>query len=161
VLTGVRKGILDGGALEAAAAWMTELNAAAADSLRPFEPAAVTDVTGFGLFGHACEVAARSDVRLVLEADRLPALEGALEAAEQGLATGGDLRNREFAAPSLDHDGVPDAVKALGFDPQTAGGLLASVAASKAAVLEARFRAEGLFLARIGSVEEGAGVAVS
>jgi selenide,water dikinase len=139
---------------------MTELNAAAAAALRPFEPGAVTDVTGFGLFGHACEVAARSGVRLVLEADRLPALAGALEAAEQGLATGGDGRNREFASPSLDHDGVPGPVAALGFDPQTAGGLLASVAAEKAATLEARFRAEGLFLARVGRVEEGSGVAV-
>jgi selenide, water dikinase len=161
VLTGVRKSVLDEAALAAAAAWMTELNAAAADALRPFEPGAVTDVTGFGLFGHSCEVAERSAVRVVLEADRLPALEGALEAAEQGLTTGGDPRNREFAAPSLDDDGVPDSLVALGFDPQTAGGLLASVAADKAAVLEARFRAEGLFLARIGRVEEGDGVVVA
>ena len=160
VLTAVRESILDGEALAGAAAWMTELNAAAADALRPLEPAAVTDVTGFGLFGHACEIAARSDVRLVLEADRLPALEGALEAAEAGLVTGGDSRNREFATPLLRHDGVSDSLTALGFDPQTAGGLLASVAAEKAAVLEARFHAEGLFLARIGRVEDGSGVTV-
>ena len=161
VLTGVRRGVVGEEAFVEAAARMTELNAAAAAALRPFEPGAVTDVTGFGLFGHASEVAVRSNVRLVLEAERLPALAGALEAAEQGLATGGDSRNREFASPLLDGDGVPDAVAALGFDPQTAGGLLASVAAAKAAVVEARFRAEGLFLARIGRVEDGRGVAVA
>jgi selenide, water dikinase len=160
VLTAVRSGVLGEEELDEAAALMTELNAAAADALRPFEPGAVTDVTGFGLFGHACEVAARSRVRLVLEADRLPALPGALDAAAAGLATGGERRNRDFAAPSLAHDGVPGRVVALGFDPQTAGGLLVSVAADKAAVLEARFRADGLFLTRIGRVEEGIGVIV-
>jgi selenide, water dikinase len=160
VLTGVRKGVLDGRALAEAGAWMTELNAAAAEALRVFEPNAVTDVTGFGLFGHACEVAARSGARLVLEAERLPALTGALEAAEDGLATGGDARNRDFAAPSLAHEGVPEPLVALGFDPQTAGGLLFSLPPAKTAVLEARFRDEGLFLARVGRVEEGTGVVV-
>jgi selenide,water dikinase len=160
VLTGVRKGVLDERALIEAVTWMTELNAAAADALRPFEPGTVTDVTGFGLFGHAYEVAARSGARLVLEADRLPALPGAVEVAEEGLTTGGDARNREFAASSLTHDGVPEPLVALGYDPQTAGGLLFSLPTAKAAVLEARFRAEGLFLARIGRVEEGSGVAV-
>ena len=160
VLSGVRGGVVGEDALDEAAALMTELNRAAAEALRPFEPGAVTDVTGFGLFGHAYEVAARSGARLVLEAGRLPALPGALDAAASGLATGGERRNRDFAAPALTHDGVPGPVLALGFDPQTAGGLLVSVAAEKAAVLEARFRADGLFLARIGRVEEGAGVVV-
>ncbi len=60
-------------------------------------PTAVTDVTGFGLLGHAHELATRSGVRVVLEADALPALPGALELAGQGVVTGGDRRNREFA----------------------------------------------------------------
>lgn len=160
VLTGVRKGVLGARELERAAAVMTELNDRAADVLRPFEPNAVTDVTGFGLFGHAYEVAARSRVRLVLEADRLPALEGALAVAERGLKTGGDSRNRDFAGGSVELDGRPEAIALLGYDPQTAGGLLVSLPAEKGAVLEAQFRAEGLFLARVGTVEEGSGVAV-
>ena len=161
VLTALRKGASPDGAREAVEALMTDLNASAADALRPFEPGAVTDVTGFGLFGHAAEVAERSGVRVVLEADRLPALPGALEAAEEGLATGGDSRNRDFAAPVLDDGGVPAAALALGFDPQTAGGLLFSLPAAKAPVLEASFRDERLFLARVGRVETGAGVAVA
>ncbi|HZB86776.1 MAG TPA: AIR synthase-related protein, partial [Gaiellaceae bacterium] len=160
VLTGVRKGLLGEEAAEKAGRWMTQLNDKAADALRPYEPNAVTDVTGFGLFGHAHEVAGRSGVRLVLEAGRLPPLPGALAAAEAGVLTGGDARNRDFASPALSLDGASDALAALGYDPQTSGGLLVSLPAEKAAVLEARFAAEGLFLARVGHVEEGSGVAV-
>ena len=160
VLTGVRKGLLDDDAFDAAAERMTELNARSAEALRPFEPSAVTDVTGFGLFGHAHEMAARSGVRLVLEAERLPALPGALEVAQQGVKTGGDGRNRDFAAHALEADGLAGALDVLGFDPQTAGGLLVSLPAAKAPVVEAAFAAQGLFLARIGRVEDGDGVVV-
>ena len=161
VLTGVRKGLLDRVALDAAARHMTELVADAAETLRPFRPNAVTDVTGFGLVGHAHETAARSGVRLVVEADRLPALPGALSVAERGIQTGGDAPNRAYAGDEVSLDGVPDAVARLAFDPQTAGGLLVSLPAEKAAVVEAAFAARGLFLARIGRVEPGRGVVVA
>ena len=160
VMTAVRGGVLGPLELEAAARWMTELNAAAADALRPFEPNAVTDVTGFGLFGHAHEVASRSEARLVLEAERLPWMDGALAAAEQGIKTGGDGRNRDFAARAVELDSRLEAIALLGFDPQTAGGLLVSLPEEKGVVLEAVFRGAGLFLARVGRVEEGRGVAV-
>jgi selenide,water dikinase len=139
--------------------WMTTLNAAAADALRPFSPNAVTDVTGFGLFGHAHEMASRSGVRIRLDAGALPALTGALDAAEAGVRTGGDLRNREYAP--VEADGVAEPILALGYDAQTAGGLLVSLPADKALSLETEFRSRDLFLRRIGSVGEGAGVAVS
>ena len=141
-----------------AARWMTTLNAAAADALRGFAPNAVTDVTGFGLFGHAHETAERSGVRLVLDAESFPALPGALEAARAGTRTGGDPRNREFAP--VEAGGVPEELLALGYDAQTAGGLLVTLPADKALSLEAEFRNRDLFLARVGSVEEGARVVV-
>jgi selenide, water dikinase len=137
---------------------MTTLNNVAADVLRPFSPNAVTDVTGFGLFGHSHEMADRSGVRIVLDADAMPALEGALDVARRGVRTGGDPRNREFAP--VEADGVAEELLALGYDAQTAGGLLVSLPADKALSLEAEFRARDLFVRRIGSVEEGAGVAV-
>jgi selenide,water dikinase len=140
------------------ARWMTTLNAAAADVLRGFAPNAVTDVTGFGLFGHAHETADRSGVRIVLDAASLPAFSGALDAARAGTRTGGDPRNREFAP--VDADGVPEELLALGYDAQTAGGLLVTLPAEQALSLEAEFRRRDLFLARIGSVEEGDGVVV-
>src|SRR5213596_2360279 len=81
--------------IDAAVELMTTLNGPAADVLRPFTPNAVTDVTGFGLVGHAHEMADRSGVRIRL--DHVPALDGALEAARGGVRTGGDRRNREYA----------------------------------------------------------------
>jgi selenide,water dikinase len=160
VLTGVRKGVLGSDAGEDAVRWMTTTNDRAAEALRAFSPTAVTDVTGFGLFGHAREVAERSGVRIVLQADSLPALPGAREAAEQGLRTGGDGRNREYAAAAVELSEQPEEVALLGFDPQTAGGLLFALPRDKGAVLQAVFRDQDLFLARVGRVEEGAGVAV-
>ena len=160
VLTASRKGALGDDDFAAAIASMIELNGRAADALRPFEPSAVTDVTGFGLIGHAHEMAEQSGVRIVLESGSFPALPGALAAARRGLQTGGDQRNREFVAGSVELDGVPDDLLTLAYDPQTAGGLLISLPAERGPVLVAGFQAEGLFLELIGRVEEGSGVEV-
>ena len=157
VLHGLPRGLSADAHLREAVRWMTTLNREAADLLRPSMPSAVTDVTGFGLLGHAHEMARRSGVRLVLEAAALPALPGALEVARGGERTGGDRRNREYATVDLGL-GVPEDVVTLAFDPQTAGGLLVSLPAERGAVLEARFRAADLFVARVGRVQEGEGV---
>jgi selenide,water dikinase len=144
--------------LDEAARWMTTLNDRSAEVLRPFSPHAVTDVTGFGLLGHAHETAERSGVRIRLHAAALPALAGAVEAARDGVRTGGDPRNRDFAGAHVASDGVPEELLALAYDAQTAGGLLVTLPAEKALSLEAEFGRAGLFLARVGEVEEGAGV---
>ncbi len=145
---------------EAAIRLMRELNGDAADVLRPFAPNAATDVTGFGLLGHAHEMADRSGVALRLHSGAFPALDGALELAAIGVRTGGDGRNREFAGPHVHAPGLSEELAALGYDAQTAGGLLVSLPAEKGAVLEAAFAARGLFLRRIGAVEAGTGVLV-
>ncbi len=158
VLQGRRDGVDPDGAHDAAVGAMCASNRAAADLLRPFEPHAVTDVTGFGLLGHAAEVADRSGVRIVLDAESLPALPGALELARGGTRTGGDRRNRELGPGRVTTEGVDPALEALAWDPQTAGGLLVTLPAEKAAVLAATFAAAGLGLWRVGRVERGAGV---
>jgi selenide,water dikinase len=161
VVHGHRRGLADEDALAAAVQWMRTLNRDWADVLRPFAPNAVTDVTGFGLFGHAHEMAERSSVRIVLDSHRLPVLDGALDVARAGERTGGDRRNRDFAAPHVVVSaGVDDELVALGYDPQTAGGLLVSLPVAKAAALEAELVTRELFVRRIGRVEAGAGVAV-
>ena len=160
VLHAAREGRPHEDGLAAAARSMTELNDRAAATLRPFMPSAVTDVTGFGLLGHAHELAERSGVRLVLAVDALPVLPGALEAAATGVRTGGDRRNRDFAAAHVAADGVSEELLALAYDPQTAGGLLVTLPADKSVVLEAGFAGADLFLRRIGRVEAGAGVAL-
>ncbi len=157
VLQAVRDGIAPLGALDAAVESMVELNEAAADALRPFAPNAVTDVTGFGLLGHAYELAARSGVRAVLESATLPSLPGALELAEQEVRTGGDRRNREYASPHVESE-ADAALEALAYDPQTAGGLLVSMPSERAPVLEATFTSADLFIRRIGRVKAGAGI---
>jgi selenide, water dikinase len=160
VLAGAAKGLVGDEEVAETAERMTQLNDRAAEALRGFEPSAVTDVTGFGLFGHAHEVAERSGVRLELDLP-LPELPGALTAAAQGVRTGGDARNRDFAGSAVELNGIPDDVAALGFDPQTTGGLLVTLPADKVPVLRAHFAAEGLFLAHIGRVVPGSGVTVS
>src|ERR671932_486533 len=83
--------------IDEAVRWMRTLNRDAADVIRKSRPNAVTDVTGFGLAGHAHEMASRSGVRIVLDADRLPALTGAIEAARAGVSTAGTRSNRAYA----------------------------------------------------------------
>ena len=161
IMTGVKQRIAGTQPLERAIRWMRTLNKAAADVVRPFAPSAVTDVTGFGLFGHAYEVADRSGVRVVLESERLPAIDGALDLARKGVRTSGDPRNRDFASRHVSADGIAPSYDALGYDPQTAGGLLVSLPKDKAPALEAAFEASHLFLRRVGYVEEGAGVLVA
>ena len=160
VLQAHRDGVAPAGALDAAVAAMLELDRDAADALRPFQPNAVTDVTGFGLLGHVHELASRSGVRATIVADALPALPGALELARDGVHTGGDRRNRDFAGPHVE-SAADAATEILAYDPQTAGGLLVSVPAERGVVLQAAFEANGLELARIGRIEAGSGVVLS
>ena len=108
---------------------MRRLNRAAAEAVSALgePPGAVTDVTGFGLLGHAWEVAERSGAVVELESSALPLLPGALAAAEAGVRTGGDARNREYLAGHVT-GAAPEALEAIAYDPQTSGGLLVTVA---------------------------------
>ena len=152
VLGGAKRGISD---QAEAVRWMRTLNRDDADVLRKLAPNAVTDVTGFGLLGHAHEMASRSGVRIRIEAQRLPALAGALEAARAGVSTAGTRNNRAYAP--VETDAVAPELLELAYDPQTAGGLLVSLPREQGPALEAEFAAAGLFLTRIGAVAEGRG----
>ncbi len=161
ILSGHKKGLAGSMQLERAVGWMKTLNRDAANAVRGFTPNAVTDVTGFGLFGHAWETADRSSVRIRLESERFPAMDGALDLLRKQVRTSGDPRNRDFAAKHVEiAAGVPETLVGLGYDPQTAGGLLISLPVEKGPVLEASFQSHGLFIRRIGAVEEGSGVVV-
>lgn len=125
--------VLAGGSGEekaAATARMRMLNRAAAEALSALPdgaPHAVTDVTGFGLLGHGWEMAERSRAVLRFDARSLPLYAGALQAAEAGTRTGGDPRNRSHLEGRV-RSSAPAAIEAIGYDPQTSGGLLAAVA---------------------------------
>jgi selenide,water dikinase len=160
IMSGHKKGAIGTQQLERAVGWMKTLNKDAADLLRRFKVNAVTDVTGFGLFGHTHEMSDRSGVQIQLESERFPAIDGALDLARKGIRTSGDPRNRDFAGRHLTLHGVPETLVALGYDPQTAGGLLVSLPSEQGAALEAEFASRRLFLRRVGTVEAGTGVVV-
>jgi len=156
VLGGAKRGLAD---LNDAIGWMRTLNRDAADLIRKIGPNAVTDVTGFGLLGHAHEMATRSGVRIELDAKALPAIDGALEAARDGVSTAGTRANKAYAEVEIG-DVAAELVE-LAYDPQTAGGLLVSLPADKGPALQAEFARAELFLARVGSVVAGSGVSLN
>ncbi len=114
---------------------------------------AMTDVTGFGLIGHAREIALASSVSLRLYANRIPLLDGALECVRAAHVPGGLKANREFAECVVTYeDGVSEELKTILFDPQTAGGLLISVATEAATKLTQALIAAGVPAVEIGEV---------
>jgi selenide,water dikinase len=135
-----------------ATAGMRRLNRLASEALQALGSSthAVTDVTGFGLFGHGWEMAERADLGFAFAAGALPLYPGALAAAEAGTRTGGDPRNREHLAGRVTvASEVGAALEAVGFDPQTSGGLLAAVAP------DAVGRAVSAGFTVVGTVEPG------
>jgi len=143
----------------AASKSMTTLNRAAAAVVTSaaFRESvhALTDVTGFGLIGHAREVALASNVSIEIHSRRVPLLPGALECVRAGHVPGGLKANRDFAECVVEYeDSVPEDRRTILFDPQTAGGLLISVAASHAAELTASLQGEGVDAAFIGTIHK-------
>jgi selenide, water dikinase len=127
---GTALALAGGSADEKAAAilGMRRVNRAASEELQALggRVHAVTDVTGYGLAGHGWEMAERGDVRVVIHTDGLRTYAGAREAAQRGVRTGGDPRNREYVNAHLTSTASADG-EALCMDPQTSGGLLAAV----------------------------------
>jgi len=179
ISTAIKKGVAKQEWIDAAVKSMTTLNKAAAevitrvgtgDLARPAERSsaandqrpttndsftvhALTDVTGFGLIGHAREMALASDVSLVFHWAHIPVLEGALDCIRAGYIPGGLKANRDFAECLVEYDPlVPDDIRTLLFDPQTAGGLLISVSAEDAGPLTRALHNAGVPAVEIGEV---------
>jgi selenide,water dikinase len=114
---------------------------------------AMTDVTGFGLIGHAREIALASKVSLRFHANSIPLLEGALECIRAGHIPGGLKANREFAECVVGYDdAIGEEMRAVVFDPQTAGGLLISVASDDVVELTRALNSAGVSAVEIGEV---------
>ena len=162
ISTAIKKGTAKQSWIDAAAKSMTTLNKAAAEIIikandqrrttndKPFIHA-LTDVTGFGLIGHARELAVASNVGLIFDSVKIPILEGALDCIRAGNIPGGLKANRDFAECMVGYaENVPEEIRTLLFDPQTAGGLLISIAAEDSDALMKTLRD-----ARIPAVEIG------
>jgi selenide, water dikinase len=125
----------------------------AAEAMREFGVRGATDITGFGLLGHAWEVAKASQVTFEIHAADLPILPGALELAARKMLTQGDKTNREYVGDGVWFDTeVTKELASLLFDPQTAGGMLIAIASDKADALLARLRETYAEAAVIGQV---------
>jgi len=161
IATALKAGKAPMGSVEATIKSMARLNRDAAEVLHEIEKTAqhdppvhaVTDVTGFGLLGHAREMAAGSDVSLHIDHARVPFLAGAREAARDGFLAGGLKSNREFVGSCVEFAAnIGDDFRALLFDPQTSGGLLISIAQEHAAPLCAELHRRQIPAVQIGEV---------
>jgi selenide,water dikinase len=154
ISTAIKKKAAEQPWIDAAIASMTTLNKKAAEVISGgFAVHAMTDVTGFGLIGHAREIALASSVSLRFYAKRIPLLDGAMECVRAGHIPGGLKANREFAECVVGYeDGISDEIRTILFDPQTAGGLLISVAPDDATELTQALNAAGVPAVEIGEV---------
>ena len=152
ITTAAKAEMADPAHLSTALRWMSTLNREAAEALQEFQPHAVTDVTGFGLAGHVAEMAEASGNAVEIDLGALPLLPGALEAAAKGLVPAGAGKNRTSIAAVLEIDEGADELRVdLCLDPQTSGGLLASVLPEHAEALVRRLPGSAI----IGRVVDG------
>jgi selenide,water dikinase len=152
--TAAKQGAIAWEALLPAARQMAELNDRAAAAMLAAGAKAATDVTGFGLAGHARNLANASGVTLSIEAARVPLFPGALELSRKGLNSGGAKRGRAALASEVGAaSGLEEALVNLLFDAETSGGLLIAIAPERAAVLERELAARGLAACAIGRSE--------
>ena len=124
---------------------------------------AATDITGFGLIGHALEIAQGSGVRLSLEVDRLPVVPQALELLRQSIKPGATARNLSHVASSVRYAShISEEQRFLLADPQTSGGLLFSVASDRVDdLVTACIQEKTLTASVIGTVHKGSGIEVA
>ena len=155
ISTAIKKNKAEAAWIDAAVRSMTTLNKRAAEIIEETGVVvnSMTDVTGFGLIGHAREMVLASNVSLRLRAGSIPVLEGALECVRAGYIPGGLNNNRDFAECLVQYEeGVPEDLKAILFDPQTAGGLLISVVPEDSARLIQSLKDAGVPAVQIGEV---------
>ena len=155
ISTAIKRGKAEPAWIDAAVDSMTTLNKQAAEVIRQgeFHIHAMTDVTGFSLIGHSRGMALASDVALRFSSKDIPILPGALDCIRAGYIPGGLNSNRDFAECVVGYDDrVPEDLRTLLFDPQTAGGLLISVASEHSAQLVRSLNAAKVPAVQIGEV---------
>jgi len=157
IATAIKNGKAQSTWIDAAVESMTTLNKQAAELIgqNQYRVHAMTDVTGFGLIGHAREMALASDVSLTLFSKDVPVLPGALDCIRSGYVPGGLKANREFAECVVGYEApIAEDLKTLLFDPQTSGGLLISIAGDDREQLVLDMQSAGISACHIGNVSE-------
>ncbi len=137
ISTGIKRGVASEASVEAAMKAMTTSAAKAAEAMQQMSAHACTDVTGFGLLGHAYEMAHASQVCLSISSENVPLLPEVLSLIGQGMLTRGDKNNRAYVGENIEIDEmVSREMQSALYDPQTAGGLLISIESAKAEELQ-------------------------
>ncbi|GAM08954.1 selenide, water dikinase [Geobacter sp. OR-1] len=155
ISTAIKADMADKGVIDEAVRWMTTLNDRASQLMIECGANACTDVTGFGLIGHACEMARGAGVSIRLNIDDIPVVNGVQELIRDGLIPAGCYRNRDYFGSSVTIDSrftVHDAPVIPLFDPQTSGGLLIAVASESCARFEREASRRGVAAVCIGEV---------
>jgi selenide,water dikinase len=153
ISTALKQGRASEAAVNAAIESMCALNRSAAEAALQFAVHAATDITGFGLLGHAREMAVASNVSLALDSARVEFLPQAIAYSRQGYLPGGLKRNLEFVASCVEFaNSIPEEIRNLLYDPQTSGGLLLAVAAEDSLKLLAALRERSIPAWEIGNV---------
>lgn len=156
ITTGNRKGVISNDEMRTAAQVMATLNKDAADAMEAVGAHAATDITGFGLLGHAHNIAAASGVTLRFDAAHLPLYPGSLALAQDGVVSGGSARSQAALGDGVSIEaGVDPGLVRLVYDAETSGGLLIAVAADRAAALESELALRAVPIHRVGKVEAG------
>jgi selenide,water dikinase len=153
ISTAIKRALAKPAWIQAATKAMTTLNCKVVEVIHShsFRVHSATDITGFGLIGHAREMAKGSGVTIHIHSSRVPLLEGALDCVRAGHIPGGLKANREFAECAVSYEGpVPEEIKTILFDPQTAGGLMLSVAPEDGAAIVAALNSAGVPAIQIG-----------
>lgn len=155
IATALKGGLASTAAMNKIVDSMTTLNRKAAEIMQDFGVHACTDITGFGLIGHAYEVARAGSIGICLRASSIPVFPEALEYARMGLVPGGGHANRSFYEPFVEYrDTISEELRDILYDPQTSGGLLFSVAENKKDALLKKFEQERVDAFAVGRVEE-------
>ncbi len=168
VSTGIKAEMVDDATVKEACRWMTTLNGTAAGIMTECGAHAVTDVTGFGLIGHASEMARGAGVTVALERNAIPVISGVQDLMNDGLIPGGCYRNRDYYSRFLLDARYPRSAETTPpaddliplFDPQTSGGLLIALPAERVTDFLGMSADVGCFAVRIGEIAPCRGHAV-
>jgi selenide,water dikinase len=145
ITTAAKNGVASDAHLQNAIDWMARLNRGAAQAIREIGVQCATDITGYGLLGHAYEIAHASNVALILRANALPVLDGALEYARRQMIPGGAGRNKMYLDGKVEFTrALADDLLEIFFDPQTSGGLLLAVPQTKFDALARALTSRGI-----------------
>lgn len=156
VTTGIKAGVVEASLADRVTQSMAALNNKAAEAMVHVGVHACTDITGFGLLGHASEMVQNSRAGFLLSATKVPVFPGAVDLAQQGVLPGGSLSNREFYSKCVVWESsAPEELRSVFYDAQTSGGLLISVEEGRSKeLLERMHQAGDADAAIIGEVAE-------